>query len=230
VPGWDTVVAVAITSVSTLSAAVLTHRFTARRWYEERTDDRRIEQRDAAVALLDAGRVWGPSAVGVGYGVITMRGDLIRLANETEAYERYQEPHREMRRAVTAARLTITEPEVAHAVRLVSMMLDQAGELFASMATEAKKDSNGPSVEAAIQVNRFEVHTTAALDELERVALQAFSVVPGAPGRRSWRRPVWRPWRTRPGSRRKSDAGEVGKAPPFAPDLADAPRHSEEPS
>lgn len=218
--GWDTVLTVLLSSGSALGGVALTHRYTARRWRDERADDRRLEQRDAAVALLDAGRVWASSATATQMGIIGLRGDLIALAGDTEIADRHTEPLREMRRATVAARLTIVEPSVAKAVRDVSWVLEAASKVMENITREAKRFPGGPSEEAGKLMFRFEAAAEHALDELERVALEAFSAAP-EPRRR--RRVRW-PW-----SRRRRTAAEGDEsAPPFAPELADAARHPDE--
>lgn len=190
-PGWDTVATVAISSISTLSAAGLTHRFTSRRWREERADDRRLEQREAAVSLLAAGRLWATSATGLHMAMIGLRGDLESLGG-TETADSHAEPLREMRRATIAARLTIIEPTVAKAVRDVSSLLDGTPHVMEEIAREARSTFGGPNEKAGQLMAQFNGAAQYAIDELERVALDAFSAAKVSTARRfSLRRPLW---------------------------------------
>lgn len=197
-----------VTGVATLAAGLgttgLTLHNNRKRAVLEQQDRLRADQRQVVVDLLHIGHEWAHAADSLLLYVARVSDQ--QQVSDSEYATTYSEAQAEFRRRLVTARVVVTEPGVAAAVRVLSGLYDEMPKLFTKVLRGERDHRGIVTQEMRDQAYGMFLRTREQLAAVERAALERFSQPPARRTRR------WlRPWR-RLSAKRKAPAEPIAVA------------------
>lgn len=180
----------ACTLFAGLGGASLTLRITGKRQDNDRAiehvKERNLEQREAIIEVLDAGRAWADSQDGIFLAVATVT-DPVEFA-KMESVDRHIEVLTRYRKALVRARLVVTVAELAPMVRALSKDLEGVSEHLGALDKSAKKHGRA-EIEILAKASAYAESHRRALTQLEAATLDRLvdAVATGTTRRRTRR-------------------------------------------
>ncbi|MBB5790779.1 hypothetical protein [Jiangella mangrovi] len=181
----ETILGVGLGAVLTLIVGAIRDRQAQRIRSEERADDRRearrIEERDAIAEVLDAGQVWIPAHQALAGATAVMDYETLTQYGFAGGAG---EPRARFARALTIARLVVTEPQLRSVVDQLADAFKKAGGIDAVVKA---KDAGSPQQlkSAAVNAMRSTDPAEKKLKELEAAAQRVLLEQPGSMDRPS---------------------------------------------
>ncbi|WP_432498150.1 hypothetical protein [Kineococcus auxinigenes] len=138
-----------------LSSVFLTRRFTREQRQQDQLNERRLEQRDVLIELIDAVEHWAPQAemasLLMGKGTFD---DVLEYV-DTDSGKALRESVRELQRVLVRCRLIVTDPELRPMVlQMVAHQLRQADEINGPLLEAAKRGDAMEEILASIRFYR----------------------------------------------------------------------------